>query len=290
MTRFLARFKILLLASGLMLFSVFMMFSKVPTESFSLRTMLFSASVSIEGIFVSAGLAVRSFFTSLEHIRTLETRLEEAEQKLQVYREDSFRYEQLQKENDHYRNLLGIQEQIPEKTYYAKVVFRDPTLLSDYIIIDKGRVEGIKQNMPVVSPSVQDRMILVGKIVETGRHTSKVQLLTAKNFYVGVRLADTGYTGLLNGEGSWNQDALLNYIPVEADPALGEEVLTSGESDIYPSGILIGKVRGIGQNVMEEYFQILYIRPELDYARLSEVFILGLDNRYVTSPGGNRER
>ena len=269
MTRFLARFKILLLASGLM---------------------LFSASVSVEGIFVSAGLAVRSFFTSLEHIRTLEARLEEAEQKLQVYREDSFRYEQLEQENQHYRNLLGIQEQIPEKTYYAKVVFRDPTLLSDYIIINKGRVEGIKQNMPVVSPSIQDRMILVGKIVETGRHTSKVQLLTAKNFYVGVRLADTGYTGLLNGEGSWNQDALLNYVPVEADPALGEEVLTSGESDIYPSGILIGKVRGIGQNVMEEYFQILYIRPELDYARLSEVFVLGLENRYMTQTGGGRER
>ncbi|MGL5721561.1 MAG: rod shape-determining protein MreC, partial [Brevinema sp.] len=185
MTRFLARFKILLLASGLMLFSVFMMFSNVPTETFSLRTMLFSASVSIEGVFVSTGLAVRRFFTSLEHIRTLETRLIEAEQKLQVYREDSFRYEQLQQENDHYRSLLGIQEQIPEKTYYAKVVFRDPTLLSDYIIIDKGRVEGIKQNMPVVSPSTNDRMILVGKIVETGRHTSKVQLLTAKNFYVG---------------------------------------------------------------------------------------------------------
>ncbi|MGL5253721.1 MAG: rod shape-determining protein MreC [Brevinema sp.] len=290
MTRFLARFKTFLLASGLMLFSVFMMFSKVPTESFSLRTMLFTASVSIEGIFVSMGVAVRGFFTSLEHIRTLESRLIEAEQKLQVYREDSFRYEQLQQENDHYRNLLGIQEQIPEKTYYAKVVFRDPTLLSDYIIIDKGRVEGIKQNMPVVSPSPEDRMVLVGKIVETGRHTSKVRLLTAKNFYVGVRLADTGYTGLLNGEGSWNQDALLNYIPVEADPALGEDVLTSGESDIYPSGILIGKVRGIGQNVMEEYFQILYIRPELNYARLSEVFVLGLENRYMTPVGGGRER
>ncbi|MGL5721277.1 MAG: rod shape-determining protein MreC [Brevinema sp.] len=290
MTRFLARFKTLLLASGLMLFSVFMMFSKIPTESFSLRTLLFSASVSIEGVFVSTGLAVRSFFTSWERIRTLETRLAETEQKLQVYREDSLRYEQLQQENDHYRSLLGIQEQIPEKSYYAKVVFRDPTLLSDYIIIDKGRVEGIKQNMPVVAPSPEDRMILVGKIVETGRHTSKVQLLTAKNFYVGVRLVDTGYTGLLNGEGSWNQDALLNYIPVEADPALGEEVLTSGESDIYPSGILIGKVRGIGQNVMEEYFQILYIRPELNYARLSEVFVLGLENRYVSPSGGSRER
>ena len=61
---------------------------------------------------------------------------------------------------------------------------------------------------------------------------------------------------------------------------MGEEVITSVESEIYPAGLYIGKVRGIGQNVMEEYFQILYIKPELDYTKLSEVFVLNFNNNF----------
>lgn len=281
MTRFFARFKSLVLALVLLSFSFSMMFSKIHPNTFQLRTVLFSVAVGVERGFVTVGESLVNVFTGIRRIHTLEARLEEAQQRLQTYREYAFLYEQLKKENDNYRNMLDIRERINDKAIYAKVIFRDPSLLAGYFTINKGRIDGIKQNMPVITPSSNDRMVLVGKIVETGRTTSKVQLITAKNFFLGIRLADTGYTGILSGQGSWNQDLVLNYVPIEADPALGEEVLTSGESEIYPAGLLVGKVRGIGQNVMEEYFQILYVSPEMNYTRLPDVFILNSQNNLV---------
>lgn len=280
-TRFIVRFKTLVLALFLLLCSVRMMFSGVSTEGFQLRTMLFSVAVSIESSLVVVGDTLKNIFTGMQHIRTLEARLSNTEQRLQKYLEYSFRYEQLKAENDHYRTVLSLKERVIQKSYYAKVIFRDPSLLSESLIIDKGRIDGIKQSMPVVVVTSNDKMMLVGKISEAGRTSSKVQLITSKNFFVGVRLADTGYTGIINGRGSWNQDLVLNYIPVEVDPSLGEEVVTSGESEIYPEGLLVGTVRGIGQNVMEEYFQILYVNPEFNYTKIPEVFVLNVENKYA---------
>lgn len=281
MIRIIFRYRLLLITLCLLFLSMILMSSKINTDRFHFRTFLFSMVYTIENSIVTVYNSMKNVFANVKQIRTLESRLESAEQRLLRYRELTFLYEQLQKENENFRKMLNIQSRLNYKAYYSQVLFRDPSLLSDYIIINKGRKDGIKRNMPVVRSSEQDeRLILVGKVIEVSHNASKVHLVTAKNFYIGVRLSETGYTGILSGQGAWNQDLLLNYIPIEATPQLGEEVITSGESEIYPAGLYIGKVRGIGQNVMEEYFQILYIKPELDYTKLSEVFVLNFNNNF----------
>ncbi|MGL4367976.1 MAG: rod shape-determining protein MreC [Brevinemataceae bacterium] len=279
MTRLIAKYKVFFTAVLLMTISLFSMSSQINTEKFYFRTFLFSIVSSVEYSLVFVYNTIKNISVNIGRINSLETRLQSAEQRLLRYRELTFLYDQLQKENESLRNMLKIQSKISYTAHYSKVVFKDPTLLSDYIILDKGIDDGIRLNMPVVYSSHNDnKIVLIGKIVELTSSLSKVKLITSKNFYLGVKLAQSSYTGILKGQGSWNQNLVLNYIPIEANSTLGEEVITSGESEIYPPNLYIGKIQSMGQNVMEEFFQILYIKPEFNYNRMSSVFVLDYTN------------
>jgi len=281
MIRFLLRFKTLFLTCVLLSISLITMSSKINTNKFHFRTFLFSMIFNVENTALVVFSSIKNVFVNIRRIKTLELKLENTEQRLLRYRELTFLHNQLQKENKHLKSMLRLHSRITYPAHYSKIIFRDPTLLSDNLIINKGKVDGIKINMPVIIASETDnKLILIGKIIEVASKVSKVRLITAKNLFLGVRLVDTGYAGILRGQGFWNQNLALDYIPIEARPKLGEEVVTSGESDIYPPGLFIGSIQGIGQNIMEEFFQILYIKQEFNYNKLSDVFVLEYDNNH----------
>ena len=146
--------------------------------------------------------------------------------------------------------------------------------MGDYYIINKGAMDDIRDNMPVVSFDTNGNIYLVGKISEVSLNASKVKIITAKSFYLGISLQASGYVGILSGQGSWNQNCNADYIPSEADPEIGDRVVTSGESDIFPYGLMVGHVAGVSKSVMEEFFQRVYIAPGFKYSALKEVFIL----------------
>lgn len=284
MLRLLLRFKTLFLALVLLLISLFMMSSKIDTNKFYFRTFLFTTLFNIEHGTMSIFESIKNVFVNVKKIGSLEEQLEQTEQRLLRYRELTFLYTQLQRENEQLKAMLKIRSQLIYPAHYSKVIFKDPTLLADYLIIDKGKNDGIKINMPVITSSEENnKLILIGKIIEVSDKASKVRLISAKNLFLGVRLVETGYAGILRGQGAWNQNLALDYIPIEANTKLGEEVVSSGESEIYPPGLFIGTISGIGQNIMEEFFQILYIKPSFDYNKLSEVFVLEYNNDYQIS-------
>ncbi|MGL4388478.1 MAG: rod shape-determining protein MreC [Brevinema sp.] len=284
MLRFFIRFKIVFTALLLLIFCLFTMSSKINTEQFYFRTFLFSTLYNIEHFIIGTLDSIKNVFTNVRRIKDLESRLESAEQRLLHYRELTFLYDEVQNDNHKLKSLLGIRFRLQYPAHYSKIIFRDPTFLSDYIIIDKGQKDGIRLNMPVVySSESNERMILIGKIIELTDTVSKVRLISAKNLYLGVRLENQAYTGVLKGQGSWNQNLALEYIPFNADIRLGDSVVTSGESEIYPPGLLVGFIQGIGQNVIEDFFKTLYVKPAFDYKKMVDVFILEYTNKMEVS-------
>ncbi|MGL4393755.1 MAG: rod shape-determining protein MreC [Brevinema sp.] len=284
MLRFFIRFKIAVTALFLLIFCLFTMSSKINTEQFYFRTFLFSALYNVERLVVGTIESIQNVFTNVRRIQDLEARLESAEQRLLHYRELTFLYDEVQNENQKLRGQLGIRSRLQYPAHYSKIIFRDPTFLADYIIIDKGTRDGIRLNMPVVySSESNDRLILVGKIIELTESVSKVRLVSARNLYLGVKLENQAYTGVLKGQGSWNQNLSLEYIPFNADIRLGDSVVTSGESEIYPPGLRVGSIQGIGQNVIEDFFKTLYVKPAFDYKKMSDVFILEYTNEMDVS-------
>lgn len=281
MRLFLIRYKTFVLALVLLSISLFNMSQKIETDKIYFRSYFYSIFFTLETTMINAYTSLTDVFANAKNIRELEDQIEDLEQEVLYYKELSRLYTHLQQENEQLQSMLHIKNQMQFQAHYSKVIFRDPSLLSDYLIIDKGFYQGIRINMPVVySVPDSENLILVGKTIEVGPNYSRVRVITAKNFYVGVKSEITGVYGVLKGKGAWNQNLALEYIPVEAQLNIGESIVTSGGSDIYPEGLHVGEIQGIGQNVMEEFFQVLYIKSEFEYNKISEVFILEYEQTY----------
>ena len=65
----------------------------------------------------------------------------------------------------------------------------------------------------------------------------------------------------------------LAYLPDEAQLVAGDEVLTSGRGDVYPSGLVVGQVEGVFNDAsgMNRY---AVVEPDVDLDSLVEVFVI----------------
>jgi rod shape-determining protein MreC len=120
----------------------------------------------------------------------------------------------------------------------ARVVSTSPSNFAFTVEIDRGTSAGVAVGMPVRTGAG-----LVGRIVTASKNRAVVQLLTDKDFSVGVKLSTSGDIGVANGRGS------LRSLDVDLiDPATavekGEKVVTSGlQQSQFPPGIPVGEVK-----------------------------------------------
>jgi|GEM_PF-1273757 rod shape-determining protein MreC len=254
--------------------SVILMFFNVKLNYLNLRQVLFFVTYPVQYTVSSVGDFFTSSATGISKIRELEEELRMTRISLDKYKKTLLPFSQIQRENEDLKKIIGIKSTIQYNTVYGRIVFRDPGLTGDYFIIDKGAFDGIRPDMPVVSYNDNGDIFLIGKTTEVNASACKIKLLTAADTHIGIELKFSGYVGVLRGNGSWNQNCVAEYIPVEADTFVGEDVITSGESDIFPPGLLVGKIVGIGKPNAEEFFKKLYVRPEFDFSRTRDVFIM----------------
>ena len=101
-----------------------------------------------------------------------------------------------------------------------------------------GDEEGVAAGDPVITSNG-----LVGLVFEVGRAYARVLMISDINARIPVMLASSSWPGLTMGR---NSDYLeLAFLPVEAQPAIGELVLTSGHGGILPAGLAVGRVERV---------------------------------------------
>jgi rod shape-determining protein MreC len=164
----------------------------------------------------------------------------------------------------------------------ARVVGKDATNWFKTIVLDRGSSHGVRRNLPVVA---QDG--LVGRVVEVTARASKVQLLTDPLSAVGGLLQRTRVTGIVAG--NLGAGTRMTYLPLLADVAVGDEVLTSGMGGVFPKGIPVGRITAVERR-SGALFQEATVEPSADLARLEEAIILtGVDARtgFETRTGGH---
>jgi rod shape-determining protein MreC len=121
--------------------------------------------------------------------------------------------------------------------------------------------------MPVVTGGA----VLVGRVAETGLHTSKVQLITDPGSNVAAMLQQSRATGLVVGQPDGSLRML--YIPQEDTVQVGDVVLTSGLGGAFPRGLVLGQV---SQVVKQDFalFQEAVIHPAVDYRRVELTLVI----------------
>lgn len=169
-------------------------------------------------------------------------------------------------ENARLRNLLDFCKIIPYTSMPAQVIGRDPSNWSNSLIVDKGSANGIKQNMAVMSTRG-----IVGRIVEIGKYSSKVLLITDSNLKVGVLIRRNRQGGVMVGRPG--DRCKIIYIALDSDAKAGDKVITAGFGGVFPKGILVGEIEKVGKEEGRLY-KYAIVKPSQDLSKLEEVLCI----------------
>ncbi|MFH1612385.1 MAG: rod shape-determining protein MreC [bacterium] len=175
---------------------------------------------------------------------------------------------ELEIENARLNSLFSFKK-IPSYQYtFSKVIGRNPSFLSNILLIDKGIESNIKKNMIAITDNN-----IVGKIIEVFYGFSKLQLIVDSNCNIGAMLQNSNVCGIVQGKETFSQNlCILKYIPHHIEIQKNELVITSGLGKVFPKGLLIGKV--INVKKQSGLFQDITIESFVDYNKLKEVIII----------------
>ena len=92
---------------------------------------------------------------------------------------------------------------------------------------------------------------------------------------MGVRIERTRTTAVVAGQvafsDSGTSELLMKYVPVLADVAVGDVVVTSGLDQIYPKGLVVGRVRSVGKG--SGLFKEVAVQPSANFEKIEEVMV-----------------
>lgn len=213
-------------------------------------------------------------FTAVGELRKLKKEYNELVIKLENYEEMQRSNADIRKENVRLKEQLDFSVSLDEKNIPAQIISRDLDNAFSYLTIDKGSVNGIKKNMPVVAFQNGNNG-LVGKVIQVGTFTSQIMPIYNINNIVSVRIQNTRDLGLVKGLGSQDQPLLLQYIRKRVVDELhyGDIIVTSGENDNYMRDIPVGSISKI--QVLDYNSSLnIEITPILDFSRLETVIVV----------------
>lgn len=151
----------------------------------------------------------------------------------------------------------------------ARIIGRSPSNWYNTLIIDKGSRDGIKKDMAVISPDG-----LVGRVSSVNDNSAQVLLITDREVAVGVVLQETRETnGIVEGLG-YNSTLRMRDIPYYSKVPEGEQVVTSGISEYYPKGIVVGQIKQIFHEESNSLLLSATVEPAVDFNKLEEVFVI----------------
>jgi rod shape-determining protein MreC len=176
---------------------------------------------------------------------------------------------ELEVENADLRNLLSMKERTgPGAFIPVSVIARDDTPYVQAITIDRGSNDGIKQDAVVITHKG-----LVGRVEKVNPTSAKVRLINDLNSSVSVRLQTASRTtGLLRGQSQGNL-MVITYIPQTDEVAPSDLVLTSGLGEIYPEGLVVGKVVRVERKDADP-FQAAVVEPAVEMDKLERLYVL----------------
>lgn len=169
-------------------------------------------------------------------------------------------------ENIRLKKLLSLKQKSHLKVIAARVIGRSVDSWSSVIIIDNGSYDGIKRGMTVIS-----YLGLVGCVVETNPATSKVMLINDPGFSVSAVVSRSRQGGLVSG--TLGNSLIMKYLPKEADIEISDVIITSGLTDAYPKGLLIGTVVDIGEE-FSGLSRYCLIKPAVELSNIEEVLVI----------------
>ena len=179
------------------------------------------------------------------------------------------KFNQSLEENAKLRQLIGFKQSAPFKMTAAKVIRRSSSTWWNSLIIDKGSLDGIGTDSPVITS-----LGLVGKTSTLAPHLTKVILLTDEMCRVSAKVEGTLEQGILAGERAALEvrpELHLRLLSRNANINAGAGVYSTGEGGVFPADLLLGRVKRFENR---EISGEAIVEPAVDFSTLDYVFVI----------------
>ena len=186
-----------------------------------------------------------------------------------------------QQEIEHLRQLVGIYETLNDfETLRAVVNGRDIHSWNDFLTLNQGEQHGVELGMAVISSGGY----LIGRITEVNQFSSRMHLMKPHNNDILAHvqiLGRDGSNGIFHGYDASTGELLVTQVRRDIDVEIGDRIITTGLSEIFPRTLLAGYVVRYEIN-SDGLTQNLFLTNTVNYDDIRFVFII---KRALEAPG-----
>jgi rod shape-determining protein MreC len=151
----------------------------------------------------------------------------------------------------------------------AAVVYSTVNAQKNYIQINRGSNQGIRDNMAVVSSDGS----VVGVVISTSPNFSQVMSLLHVQQRVNASLKNSNISGTVDWDGSNAQHLSLRGIPQDVKVGKGDTVLTSNYSFNFPPGYMIGTIDAIVKDKSTNFY-VLRVKTAANFFNIQQVHVI----------------
>lgn len=152
--------------------------------------------------------------------------------------------------------------------FKAHVIKNSLNQADNYIVLDRGANNGIRSEMGVVGANG-----VVGIVYKTSpRYSLVISLLNSKSS-ISCKIAGSEYFGYLKWEYGDSRYAYLKDLPRHAEFNLGDTVVTSGYSEVFPEGVMVGTVDDMSDS-HDGLSYLLKVKLATDFGKLNNVRVI----------------
>lgn len=136
----------------------------------------------------------------------------------------------------------------------AKVISNSTNARNNYMMINKGSIQGVKKNMgAVVGKNI------VGQVVSVTDHFSWIMTLLNKNSKISGKFLKNNQLVNIEWHGGDYKKGIVSEIPKHFEINKGDTIITSGNSEVFPEGFLIGTIESFIEQKNENFNQAIIL-------------------------------
>jgi rod shape-determining protein MreC len=150
----------------------------------------------------------------------------------------------------------------------ARVISNSVQHRNNFFMIDKGSRNGIRKDMGVITDQG-----VVGVIIDVSENYASGISLLHKDARVSGRIMKNDQLVNISWDGINYRLGNLDHIPAHVSLVPGDTILTSGNSQLFPEGIMIGTVEYV-EDELENLFKKGKVRFSIDYNQLTWVYVV----------------
>ncbi len=150
----------------------------------------------------------------------------------------------------------------------ARVIQNSVNHAKNLIYLDRGKLQGVQKQMGVINGNG-----IVGQVISVTDNYSAVMSVLSKDFKVSAKFKKNEFFGNMHWDGINSNTASMEDIPKHVPVKVGDTVVTSGFSQLFPRNIMVGTVSDVKMEADKNFLDIK-LKLSTNFNSLSYVYVI----------------